>query len=201
MREAIHLKLFRMIKGFNYSPDWNKAFGKQKDGKSYAVPLQASLDDSVGCLCYASYCHFTHTILMLKSHLRNGNRLCFYAYLWIRCWKGWFTFDTLQSTYAVTEELDVGLGSPLYITFSRPQVDVLSILHETTSMPFSRNSQGSVMIIRETTFLLICRGLLPLVAETLVIFSSSKQHHAEHKLQWTSASFCPSISQASESST
>lgn len=152
-------------------------------------------------VCYSSYCHFTHPVLMFKSHLRNGKRLYFNAYLWIRCWKCWFTFDMLQSAYAVTEALDVGLASPLYITFSRPQVDVLSILHETTSMPFSRNSQGSVMIIWETTFLLLCRGLLPLVAETLVIFRSSKQHHTEHKLQWTSASFCPSVSHAPESST
>lgn len=80
---------------------------------------------------------------MFKSHLRNGNRLYFHAYLWRRCWKHWFTFDMQHSAYAVTDELAVGLGSLPCITFSRSQVDVLTILHETMLMLFSRISVRS----------------------------------------------------------
>ena len=89
----------------------------------------------------------------------------------------------LHSAYAVIDESVVGLGSLPYITFfSRSQVDVLTILHETMLMLFDRTSQGSA-IVWEISFLPFCRGLLPLVAEMLVIFRASKQHHAEHKLQ------------------
>lgn len=133
---------------------------------------------------------------MFRSHLQNGNRLNFNAYLWIRCWECWFAFDMLHSACAAIDELVVGLGSLPYFTFSRSQADVLTILHETMLMLFSRISQGSA-IIWEISFLPFCRGLLPLVAEMLVIFRASRQHHAEHKLQWTSAVFCPSISHAS----
>ena len=88
----------------------------------------------------------------------------------------------LQSACAVIDELVVGLGSLPYITFSRSQAEVLTVLHKTMLMLFSRISQGSA-IVWEMSFLPFCRGLLPLVAEMLVIFRASKQHHAEHKLQ------------------
>lgn len=152
-------------------------------------------DDSVVCLHCFSYCHITHPILMFKSHLRNGSRLYFNANLWIRCWKCCFTFAMLHNACAVRDELVVGLSSLPYITFSISQVYVLTILHETMLILFSRISEGSA-IIWEISFIPFCRGLLPLVAEILVIFRASKQYHAEHKLQLTSASFCPRTSHA-----
>lgn len=52
------------------------------------------------------------------------------------------------------------------------QVDVLTILHETMLILFSRISQGSA-IVWEISFIPFCRELLPLVAEILVMFRAS----------------------------
>lgn len=143
---------------------------------------------------FVSYCHITHPVLMFKSHLRNDNRLYVIAYLWAR----FRSVDLWYAAQCLRCNRWIRCGTRFttqhcFFHISGRWTHHLAWNHVNAPQ---QDFQGSA-VVWEMSFLPFGRGLLPLVAEMLVVCRASKQHHAEHKLQRTSASCCPRISHTS----